>query len=121
MKVARSLLCLLPFLLVLLVPISSRAQDKAGSEVNATGCLQKGSESGGFYLTDASGKMYELQKSKVNLAEHVGHQVTITGKTVENPESVEAKLADSEKKEASSSNYQDVKVASLKMVSESCK
>ncbi len=119
-QVARSSFWLLLMVVILLAPLTLFAQDKPSSDVSITGCLQKGVEAGGFYLTDASGKTYELQ-SKANLAEHVAHQVTVTGQVVQNSPAKEAKLAESEKKEASGKTYQDLKVTGLTMVSTSCK
>jgi hypothetical protein len=41
------------------------------------GCL--GGAAGGFTLTDASGKTYQLAGDTSKLSEHVGHMVRITG------------------------------------------
>ena len=54
---------------------STRAS--AGTEKTVEGCL---SESGGKYtLTDSRGKSFELTGDTSKLAEHVGHEVKITG------------------------------------------
>jgi hypothetical protein len=107
--------------MVLVVPVSLAAQDKASSGVTATGCLQKGVEAGGYFLTDASGKTYELSASKADLAGNVGHQITVTGQAVHHTKSKEIKLADYEKKESNGGSYEDVKVTSLTVVSKTCK
>jgi hypothetical protein len=86
-----------------------------------TGCLQKGDEAGGVTLTGADGKVWELHSKKVKLSEHVGHTVTVTGAVVKQSKATEEKIEASEKKEASGKEYSDLRVDSLKMVSDSCK
>jgi hypothetical protein len=88
--------------------------------VTVTGCLQKGTEQNGFFVTDDSNRMWELSSKSVALAQHVGHQVTVTGVEVKKSKSVEAKSAGNEKTEASGKPYGDLSVKSLKMVSETC-
>ena len=115
---------------LLLVPVVVFAQDNTapshpngsakGPEVSATGCLQKGGEAGGYFLTGADGKTCELTGSKVNLADHVGHKVTVSGQQVQHSEEQEAKVATHEKAEAAGNQYADMHVSSLKMVSSSC-
>jgi len=96
-------------------------QGKAKSKsVSVTGCLQKGSEPSGFYITDDNSKMWELSSKSVKLAPHVGHQVTVTGVEVKKSKSAEARAEESEKTEASGKPYGDLNVRSLKMVSETC-
>ncbi len=91
---------------------------KSGT-VSVTGCLQKGAEPGGYYITDDS-KMWELSSSAVKLDKHVGHQVTVTGAAVQKSKAAEAKIGENEKTEAAGKDYADLNVKSLKMVSESC-
>ena len=91
-----------------------------GPTVSATGCLQKGGEAGGYFITGADGKTWELSGTKVNLADHVGHKVTVTGHQVQHSEEQEAKVEAHEKAEAGGSQYSDMHVSSLKMVSTSC-
>lgn len=90
----------------------------SGQEVSATGCLQKGQEHGGYYLTDENGKTWELMGS--GLAAHVGHKVTVSGSAMEASKSHETKVESAEKAEASSNQHADLKVTNVKMVSESC-
>lgn len=89
-----------------------------GQAMSATGCLQKGQESGGYYLTDENGKTWELMGS--GLAAHVGHKVTVTGTEMQGSKSHETKVESSEKAEAGANQHADLKVTNLKMVSESC-
>jgi hypothetical protein len=91
------------------------------SAQSITGCLQKGDEAGGFTIAGDDGKVWELHSKKVKLSDHVGHTVTVTGSAAKESKSTEEKMESSEKKEASGKEYSDLKVQSLKMVSESCK
>ena len=54
------------------------AKDKAEVR-DITGCLAKGDSAKEFLLTGSDGSTWEVQSSKVALAEHVGHTVTATG------------------------------------------
>ena len=88
--------------------------------VNVTGCLKKGSEEGGYYITGKDGTTWELSSKTVNLSEHVNHTVSVSGHEMPRSQADEAKVAESEKSESGGSKYLDLKVAQLKMVSESC-
>jgi hypothetical protein len=90
----------------------------SGQSMTATGCLQKGQENGGYYLTDESGKTWELMGS--GLAKHVGHKVSVTGTQMQESKSHETKVESAEKAEAGTNQYSDLKVTNVKMVSESC-
>jgi hypothetical protein len=46
---------------------------------SATGCLQKGDKAGTFKLVSKDGKSWNVTSSKLSLAGHVGHTVTLTG------------------------------------------
>ena len=77
-----------------------------GKAVSVTGCLQKGDKAGEYSILPP--------KTVVGLGKHVGHKVTVTGTQVreENEEK--------EKKEAGGGEYADLRVTSLKMISEGC-
>lgn len=90
----------------------------SGQSVSATGCLQRGQEHAGYYLTDENGKTWELMGS--NLGAHVGHKVTVSGSEMEASKSHETKVESAEKAEAGSNQHADLKVTNVKMVSESC-
>ena len=64
------------------------------------------------------GKMYELWGK--GIGGHVNHTVTVTGTQAKLSHAQEQKKEANEKAEAGSTSYTDLKVASLKMVSESC-
>ena len=91
------------------------------SKETATGCLQKGDEPNGYTLTADDGKVWELQSTKVKLADHVGHKVTVMGTAAKASDAMEKKKESSETKETEGKEHGDLKVTSLKMVSESCK
>ena len=88
--------------------------------VNVTGCLKKGSEEGGYYITGKDGTTWELSSKTVNLSEHVNHTVSVSGHEMPRSKADEAKTEESEKSESGGSKYSDLKVAQLKMVSTSC-
>jgi hypothetical protein len=98
------------------------AENKARTtQQSVTGCLQKGDEAGGFTIDGSDGRVWELYGKRVQLSEHIGHTVTLTGSAVKESKATEEKMESSEKKEASGKEYSDPKVDSLKMVSDSCK
>jgi hypothetical protein len=95
-------------------------QSKMGNApVTVTGCLKQGSEPNGYYLKTSDGKIYELS-GKADFAKHAGHTVTVAGQQTMMSKSDEAKMAEHEKMEAGDKPYADLKVTSMKHVSESC-
>jgi len=133
-KIARFSFWLVPCLLVgfCLLALSTprgAAQEKAAGTAKAktehqtltvTGCLQKGKEAVGFFITAEDGKNWELFSSAVKFDKQVGHKVTLTGYQVQKSKAVEAKKGPSEKEEAAGKEYADMNVTSLKMISETC-
>jgi len=116
-------LCLAPLLFLSLCPVVLQAQEHMGKESmskthSVTGCLQKGTEPGGFFVVGEDGKMWELS-GKVD-ATHVGHKVTVEGHVQHRSKAEEDKVADAEKQEAGGKSFGDFHVTSLKMVSDSC-
>lgn len=99
-------------------PLLMSAQD-SGGPITATGCIKQGNDAKGYYLMSQDGKMYELWGK--NLGEHLNHTVTVTGMQAKLSPAMEEKKEASEKAEAGSASYVDLKVTNLKMVSESCK
>ena len=105
----------------------TNAQDKqaekpAKETKTVTGCLQKGDEAGEFSIAGEDGKLWGLRSSTVKLEDHVGHKVTVAG-TASGESKAEAKK---EKKEGEVENaaqkeeYRDLRVTSLKMISDTC-
>jgi len=109
---------MLAALFLFLLPQALPAQNDMGKTNAITGCLQKGSEAGGFTLTGDDGKVWEL-KGKVDAA-HVGHKVTVKGHELQRSQAEEAKAAPNEKQESDGKPYGDFQVSSLKMVSSTC-
>jgi hypothetical protein len=95
--------------------------DQTAAPQTVTGCLQKGLESGGFFVIGENDKHWELYPSgDVSLAEHVGHTVTLTGTVAHRTAAQEEKSQPHEKKEMGKKQHADLQVSSVKMVSETC-
>ena len=98
----------------------------AGGGTSLTGCLQKGDEPDEFTITGEDGKTWGLRSSDVKLADHVGHKVTVTGspvresKAAAKKEKAEGKKEGTMEKAAQKQEYGDLRVSSLKMVSDTC-
>ena len=97
-----------------------RANAAGKKDLTVTGCLQKGDEANEFSITGEDGKSYDLTSSSVELSKHVGHKVTVTGTfKAESYAKEKGEKEANEKKEAREAG--DIRVTSLKMVSDSCK
>ena len=89
-----------------------------------TGCLQKGEDANEYKLTAKNGGTWELKSDSVNLGEHVGHTVKITG-VVSNAKAHGMKEdAKEEMKEHGmkkhATEHGHLTVTDLNMVSDSC-
>lgn len=117
------LFVLLAFTLALgvyVLPSASAQEKSAGGKTTVTGCLQKGDEPGEYSITGEDGKTYGLRSKAVNLSQHLGHDVTITGTLrAESAEKEKGEAKEHEKKEAAEAG--DIRVTDLKMVSDTCK
>jgi len=101
-------------------PTASAQEKTATSKTTVTGCLQKGDEPGEYSITGEDGKTYGLRSKAVNLSQHLGHKVTVMGTLrAESAEKEKGEAEEHEKKEAAEAG--DIRVTSLKMVSEQCK
>src|SRR5215469_1898828 len=58
---------------------SGQSKSSSSGSTSVEGCL--GGSSGSYTLTDKSGTTYQLSGDTSKLAEHVGHEVQITGST----------------------------------------
>ena len=87
------------------------AGDKSAA-ATVTGCLAKGDGTNEYAIKADDGKTYGLKSSKVDLAQHMGHKVTVTG------------AVSNEKTKVSKSGVPEedahMKVTDLKMVSTTC-
>jgi len=115
-------LLLAPVVLFGLFPVLASAQDNMGMSnkqmMSVTGCLKQGTDTGGYYIMGDDGKMYELMGK--GLSAHVNHKITVTGMPETMSQSQEQKKMSAEKSEAGKATVVDMKVNSVKMVSESC-
>ena len=102
-----------------IVQAARENQTKATDDktVTVTGCLRTGDEAGEYSITSEDGKLYGLRSKTVGLGKHVGHKVTVTGVKVRE-ESAEKGQAEKQEK---APEYSDLRVTSLKMISEGCK
>ena len=106
---------------VLLYGAPQMADAKAAGTQTVTGCLQKGTETGGFFLISTDNKHWELYgDSGVSLADHVGHTITVTGTLAHRSKAQEEKSQPHEQKEISGKQHADLQVSGVKMVSTSC-
>jgi len=116
---------------LLFLAVVSLAQDttssgKSKSQVRTlTGCLAQGSSSNQYVLNASDGSTWELQSDNVALADHVGHTVTVKGSvsnvTAHNMKEEAKDAASSAGMKESNNEHGDLEVASLKMVSKTCK
>jgi len=88
------------------------------------GCLQKGDDANEYRLTTAKGATWEIKSDSVNLGEHVGHTVAVTGVVSHAKVHGMKEDAKSEAKEhgvdKDSTEHGHMTVTNLSMVNESC-
>jgi hypothetical protein len=95
-------------------------QEKSASKTNVvTGCLQKGDQPDEFSITGEDGKSWDLRSSTVKLSDHVGHQVTVTGSPTRETKAEEKKEGQVQNA-GQKGELGELRVISLKMVSQSC-
>ncbi len=103
-------------------PGASAQEQSTRGKATVTGCLQKGDEPGEFSITGANGKTYGLRSKTVDLSQHLGHKVTVTGtlrpESTENEKGEARENEKSEKKEMTEAG--DIRVSNLQMISEKC-
>jgi hypothetical protein len=114
-----AVLCWCPYLLAQYGETQSDQSKMGNAPVTVTGCLKQGSEHTGYYVKTSDGKIYELS-GKQDFGKHVGHTVTVAGQQVMLSKAEEAKMEQHEKTEAEGKPYADLKVTSMKHVSETC-
>jgi hypothetical protein len=119
-QLKRLVLCLVPVVLFSLFPLLLSAQDNMSNSQNmsVTGCLKQGTDTGGYYIMGDDGKMYELWGK--GLSAHVNHKVTVMGMQTTMTPTQEQKREATEKQEAGTASVVDMKVSSVKMLSENC-
>ncbi|HUI84569.1 MAG TPA: hypothetical protein VL240_10110 [Candidatus Binatia bacterium] len=125
-KTARLCLSMVLILLVGLTAAATCAVAQAAGEnmpttQTITGCLQKGLESGGFFVISSNNKHWEVYNAgNVPLADHVGQTVTLTGTFPHRTAAQEEKSQPYEKKETGTRQHADFQVTSLQVVSPTC-
>ena len=95
-------------------PTFARDKTNAANTATVTGCLTQGDEPNEYAVKAEDGKTYGLKSSKVDLAQHLNHKVTVTGAVSHEKE--KTKVSKSGKPEED----MHMKVTDLKMVSTSC-
>ena len=125
-KIAMTVLAMFLFASIAALASPQDATKKTTHKKTRTlsGCLQKGDSANEYKLTTASGGTWEIKSDSVNLGDHVGHSVAITG-VVSNAKMHGAKEdAKAEAKEhgmdKNSTEHGHMAVTALKMVSDSC-
>ena len=124
-KIAKLAFWLIPIVCLSLCPVALIAQSAAPekkaekSSHTVTGCLQKGDEAGEFSIKGEDGKTWGLRSTSVKLDQHIGHQVTVTGSTTHETKAEEKKEGQVENA-GSKTEYADLTVTTLKMISDSC-
>jgi lipid-binding SYLF domain-containing protein len=88
---------------------------------SVTGCLQNADQSGQFSVASQDGKTWLVHSDVVKLDAHVGHEVTVTGAAHNVKAQVGRENKDGQMEPAASKeSFGDLRVTSLKMVSDNC-
>lgn len=133
-KMAKVSYTLILILFVSLCPFVMQGQENAAQDQkdkkeetpavkplqNVTGCIRKGDETGVVFITGEDGKTWELRSSSIKLNRHIGHKVTVTGSTTRESKA-EGKREEKVEKAAGKEDYGDLRVTSLKLISQTCK
>jgi hypothetical protein len=114
-----------------LFAIGTVAQDTTSSgksksaDRTITGCLAKGDGDKEFVLNGNDGSTWEVKSDQIALADHAGHTVKVKGVvsnvTMHNVKEEAKDAAASAGMKKTNSEHGDMQVASVKMVSSSCK
>jgi hypothetical protein len=100
----------------------AKAQDTDKSHAKTrsiTGCLQNGDNSHEYKLIAKSGGRWDLKSDSVNMSEHVGHMVKVTG-VVSNATAHNMKEDIKQGVDKDSNETGDMTVTNMTMVSTSC-
>ncbi len=103
-----------------------KTKAKAKGEHSMTGCLQKGDMENTYRLTNVEGtgpKTVEIEEvaSGVDLAAHVGHEVTITGTALSTKKAMKAEGTSGTSNKKKEAREHHMKVDDVRMVSETCR
>lgn len=102
---------------------SQAAQDQgatsAGGETTVQGCLS--GANGSYTLNDNSGNTYQLTGDTSKLAEHVGHEIKVTGISAASATSAGTSAATPATAEQSAgASQQTLQISSVKHISKTC-
>ena len=101
--------------------VAQTPAEKAPVNQTITGCLQRGLESGGFFVLTTDNKHWEIYNAgNVPLADHVGQTVTLAGSFPTRTAAQEQVSQPYEKKESGARQHADFQVSGLTVVSETC-
>jgi hypothetical protein len=112
---------------------SGQDNTPSANTTTVTGCLEAGKKAGHYMLAADDGTTYHLRSRDVNLGEHVGHTVTVTGKVPQGKAGEKSPSSSSSADPYGSAQSGEgqagghagggntLLVTDLKMVSESCK
>jgi hypothetical protein len=93
----------------------SMARDKGAKTETVAGCLAQGDHPNEYSIKAQNGKTYGLRSSNVQLAQHLGHQVEVTGNITK-----EKEKAGTEAKTGKAEEDVHMNVTNLKMISTTC-
>jgi hypothetical protein len=96
-----------------------QARKLATQTKTVSGCVQRGYEPHEFLITSEDGRVWGLRSSAVKLEGHLGQTLTVSGLITHEARPGEAKKKGPEKG-AGEEEDGDLRVASLKVVSETC-
>jgi len=88
-------------------------------QILVSGCLKRGHD-GGYYISDRSGITWMLSSTKVDLAAHVMHAVTVTGKPAGLSQPPPQSNQTGSTAESGSGSQHELHVLTLKELSNSC-
>ncbi|HUO17470.1 MAG TPA: hypothetical protein VMX38_20985 [Verrucomicrobiae bacterium] len=94
--------------------MSQSSQTNTGAKTSVEGCLS--GSNGSYMLTDAQGKSYDLTGDTSKLANHVGHEMKITG-----TESSGSAAGASSMSNSAGGSQMTIDVTSFKHISKTCK
>jgi len=89
-------------------------QAAAGTQKTVTGCLSQAN--GKYMLTDSKGMSYELMGDSAKLADHVGHEIKVTG-----TENAPSGTASGSSMGDNAGSVPSLEVISFKHISKTCK
>jgi hypothetical protein len=96
-----------------------QARKLATQTKTVSGCVQRGYEPNEFLITSEDGRVWGLRSSAVKLDGHLGQTLTVSGLITHEARPGETKKKGPEKV-AGEEEDGDLRVASLKVVSETC-